>query len=270
MTAPTALQGNLDPLRVVAGGKALDEGVDAILSAMRGRAHIFNLGHGITPDTPIAHVERLVERVRESARMMLWVKAFHIISVIAWMAAQLYLPRLLVYHAEAPVGSDKSETFKVMERRLLRGIANPAMIATFVFGIWLATLMGVWSDGWLHAKLAFRARALRLPRAGGALGSGVRRGPEPAFGPLLPDGERDPRRLHGRDRDPGGRETLLTQMGLCRDGAARLFSGLRCVKMRARSASVRRKGGESKAWPRLILPFLPPLFPFGTLNSCQK
>jgi len=87
--------------------------------------------------------------------MILWVKALHIISVISWMAAQLYLPRLLVYHADAPVGSAQSETFKVMERRLLRGIANPAMIATFVFGIWLATLEGVWSDGWLHAKLAF-------------------------------------------------------------------------------------------------------------------
>jgi putative membrane protein len=86
---------------------------------------------------------------------MLWVKAAHIISVIAWMAAQLYLPRLLVYHAEAPVGSEKSETFKVMERRLLRGIANPAMIATFVFGIWYATWLGVWGEPWMHAKLAF-------------------------------------------------------------------------------------------------------------------
>lgn len=85
---------------------------------------------------------------------MLWVKAFHIASVIAWMAALLYLPRLMVYHAESPVGSDKSETFKIMERRLLRGIATPAMIATFVFGIWLATLMGVWNEGWLHAKAA--------------------------------------------------------------------------------------------------------------------
>jgi uroporphyrinogen decarboxylase len=65
--APRALQGNLDPLRLVAGGKALDDGVDAILSAMRGRAHIFNLGHGITPDTPVAHVEQLVKRVRGSA-----------------------------------------------------------------------------------------------------------------------------------------------------------------------------------------------------------
>jgi uroporphyrinogen decarboxylase len=61
---PMALQGNLDPLRVVAGGAALDDGVDATLSSMRGRAHIFNLGHGITPDTPLEHVARLVERVR--------------------------------------------------------------------------------------------------------------------------------------------------------------------------------------------------------------
>ncbi len=87
--------------------------------------------------------------------MMLWVKAAHIISVIAWMAALLYLPRLMVYHADSVVGSEKSETFKIMERRLLRQIATPAMISTFVFGIWLATLMGVWIDPWLHVKLAF-------------------------------------------------------------------------------------------------------------------
>jgi uroporphyrinogen decarboxylase len=62
--AATALQGNLDPLRLVAGGKALDDGVDDILAAMKGRAHVFNLGHGITPDTPIKHVEQLVARVR--------------------------------------------------------------------------------------------------------------------------------------------------------------------------------------------------------------
>lgn len=62
--APIALQGNLDPLRLVVGGQALDDGVDAILKAMQGRTHIFNLGHGITPDTPIANVERLVDRVR--------------------------------------------------------------------------------------------------------------------------------------------------------------------------------------------------------------
>ena len=87
--------------------------------------------------------------------LMLWIKAFHIMSVIAWMAALLYLPRLMVYHADAAVGSDKSETFKLMERRLLRGIANPAMIATWVFGLWLAWLMGVLEANWLHAKFLF-------------------------------------------------------------------------------------------------------------------
>lgn len=86
---------------------------------------------------------------------MLWVKAFHVMSVIAWMAALLYLPRLLVYHADAAIGSDKSETFKVMERRLLRGIATPAMIATWVFGLWLAWLFGAFGEYWLHAKLLF-------------------------------------------------------------------------------------------------------------------
>ena len=86
---------------------------------------------------------------------MLWVKALHIIAVIAWMAALLYLPRLLVYHADSAIGSEKSETFKVMERRLLRGIATPAMIATWAFGLWMAWLIGAWDEGWLHAKLAF-------------------------------------------------------------------------------------------------------------------
>jgi len=64
----------------------------------------------------------------------LWLQAFHIIAVISWMAGMLYLPRLYVYHAQSEVGSDKSETFKVMERRLLRFIMNPAMILTFIFG----------------------------------------------------------------------------------------------------------------------------------------
>ena len=86
---------------------------------------------------------------------MLWVKAFHIIAVIAWMAALLYLPRLMVYHASAAVGSEASETFKVMERRLLRGIATPAMLATFVFGFWMAWLIGAFDEGWLHMKLLF-------------------------------------------------------------------------------------------------------------------
>ncbi|AGH96841.1 protoporphyrinogen oxidase HemJ [Micavibrio aeruginosavorus] len=84
----------------------------------------------------------------------LWIKALHIIAIIAWMAGMLYLPRLYVYHAEAPKGSDKSETFKVMERRLLRFIMNPAMIASLVFGVLM-----IWANpdlmkqGWMHAKL---------------------------------------------------------------------------------------------------------------------
>lgn len=83
----------------------------------------------------------------------LWLKAAHIFSVIAWMAAFLYLPRLMVYHADAAVGSDTSETFKVMERRLLRGIMTPSMIATWGFGLAIATMGGFWSSGWLHVKL---------------------------------------------------------------------------------------------------------------------
>lgn len=81
-------------------------------------------------------------------------KALHVISVIAWMAGMFYLPRLFVYHAEAAIGSPQSETFKVMERRLLRAIMNPAMIATWVFGVVMLVLTPGWlSDGWLHAKL---------------------------------------------------------------------------------------------------------------------
>jgi putative membrane protein len=88
-----------------------------------------------------------------------WVKAFHIISVIAWMAGLLYLPRLFVYHAAASAGSDSAETFKIMERRLLRGIMLPASIATVFFGILLAATPGVvdWRQGWIWAKLALVA-----------------------------------------------------------------------------------------------------------------
>ena len=124
-----------------------------ILEKLAGGRFIFNLGHGILPETPIAHVERLI--AAGAGRQMSaefwgnlypWLKAFHIIAVIAWMAGLFYLPRLFVYHADAPVGSDKSETFKVMERRLLRAIMNPAMIATWLFGVAIATIGGWWSS----------------------------------------------------------------------------------------------------------------------------
>ena len=87
----------------------------------------------------------------------LWVKALHVISVIAWMAGLLYMPRLFVYHCQAQPGSNQSETFKVMERRLLRAIMNPAMIASWVFGLWLLFSLNTWSEGWVHAKLTFVA-----------------------------------------------------------------------------------------------------------------
>lgn len=86
--------------------------------------------------------------------LYLWLKALHILSLIAWMAALLYLPRLFVYHTAAAKGSETSETFKVMERRLLKAIMTPAMIATWVFGLWLAYEGRLFGAPWLHAKLA--------------------------------------------------------------------------------------------------------------------
>lgn len=85
--------------------------------------------------------------------MYVWLKAFHIIAVISWMAGMLYLPRLFVYHTMAEPGSVQSETFKVMERRLLRGIINPAMIATWILGLLLAWEGGWYKSPWLHAKI---------------------------------------------------------------------------------------------------------------------
>jgi putative membrane protein len=82
-----------------------------------------------------------------------WIKALHIIAVISWMAGMLYLPRLFVYHCEAEVGSNQSETFKVMERRLLKLIINPAMMVTWLAGPYLAWSGQWFSSPWLHAKL---------------------------------------------------------------------------------------------------------------------
>jgi len=85
----------------------------------------------------------------------LWIKALHIISVMAWMAGMLYLPRLFVYHVDAETGSVQSETFKIMERRLMRAIINPAMVAAFLFGTLLAVTPGIvdWSTGWPWIKI---------------------------------------------------------------------------------------------------------------------
>lgn len=86
--------------------------------------------------------------------LYLWLKAGHIVSLIAWMAGMLYLPRLFVYHCCAAPGSVQSETFKVMERRLLKAIINPAMAATWLFGLTLAWMSGAYGQGWLQAKFA--------------------------------------------------------------------------------------------------------------------
>ena len=83
------------------------------------------------------------------------VKSLHVIAIIAWMAGMLYLPRLYVYHAEAEIGSVQSETFKIMERRLLRAIINPAMMAAWVLGLMMLFTPGIidWSEGWIYVKL---------------------------------------------------------------------------------------------------------------------
>ena len=83
------------------------------------------------------------------------IKSFHIISIISWMVGLLYLPRLFVYHADAPRGSVQAETFKVMERRLFKAIMTPAMIASFIFGLWMLALnVELFSEPWFHVKFA--------------------------------------------------------------------------------------------------------------------
>lgn len=85
---------------------------------------------------------------------VLWIKAVHVISIICWMAGMLYLPRLFVYHCQTEIGSPESEKFKVMERRLLRVIINPAMMVAWTTGLWMAWEVYQFVGGWLHIKLA--------------------------------------------------------------------------------------------------------------------
>jgi putative membrane protein len=105
-------------------------------------------------------------------RAYLWVKAVHVIAIISWMAGMLYLPRLFIYHCDAPVGSAQSETFKVMERRLLTIIINPAMIVAWVLGLWLAWKGQMLTDGWFLAKLS---AAIGLSAVHGYFSMAVRR-----------------------------------------------------------------------------------------------
>ncbi len=107
-----------------------------------------------------------------------WVKALHVIAIISWMAGMLYLPRLFIYHCEAETGSKQSETFKVMERRLLRVIINPAMIIAWITGLWLAWASGFWAAGWFHAETPGRGRHVRRTRLLFGIGPGLCRGPQ--------------------------------------------------------------------------------------------
>jgi protoporphyrinogen IX oxidase len=100
-----------------------------------------------------------------------WLKALHVIAVISWMAAMLYLPRLFVYHCDSEKGSVQSETFKVMERRLLRAIMNPAMMVSWVVGLWLAWRGFQFLGAWLHLKIAL---VLLLSAAHGYFSRAVR------------------------------------------------------------------------------------------------
>lgn len=86
--------------------------------------------------------------------IFLWIKALHVIAVISWMAGLLYLPRLFIYHTDAPIGSAQSETFKMMEQRLYRVIMNPAMMLSWILGLYLAWTVYEFQGGWLHAKIA--------------------------------------------------------------------------------------------------------------------
>ncbi len=110
--------------------------------------------------------------VPDDPTFSLWIKAGHVIAVISWMAGMLYLPRLFVYHCDAAPGSVQSETFKIMERRLYRLIINPAMMVTWVLGLWLAWKEFGFSGGWLHAKIAL---VIVLSGVHGYLGGAVRR-----------------------------------------------------------------------------------------------
>lgn len=91
--------------------------------------------------------------IAATAPYMLWIKAAHVFAVMSWWAGMMYLPRLFVYHTETRPGAADYERFVLMERKLMKVIVNPAMIATWILGLWLASVQGVWGEPWFHAKL---------------------------------------------------------------------------------------------------------------------
>ena len=139
-----------------------------------------------------------------------WVKVAHLLSVISWMAGLLYLPRLMVYHAGAVEGGELSETLKVMERRLLKAIMTPAMIASWVFGIWLGAMQGYWSELplWFVGKVVL---VLAMSAAHGWLGVQVKQfaaGCELQIRQSVPGGQRSAHGADGRYRGSGDCETV--------------------------------------------------------------
>ena len=140
--------------------RQMEERAEAIIAGFANRPHIFNLGHGIVP-ADADRARRAAGRDRQRGPLMdwvwfaqTWVKALHVISVIAWIAGMMYLPRLFVYHAAAEKGSIQSETFKIMERRLYRGIITPAMVADLGVRPHHGVTPGIidWSQGWVWVK----------------------------------------------------------------------------------------------------------------------
>ena len=167
--------------------------------------------------------------------MLLWLKALHVIAVISWMAGLLYLPRLFVYHCEAEKGSKQSETFKVMEHRLLRYIMNPAMIVVWVTGPWLAWAQGMLADRWLWAKFAL-VFALTLYHH--ALASGARTSrPTATRGPaLLSPGQRGADGADGRHCRACGGEAVLRFLLRQRVLLPGIFCGLQALCFFAKPA----------------------------------
>ncbi len=194
-----------------------------------------------------------------------WIKALHVVAVVSWMAGLFYLPRLFVYHAERGTpGSELSETFKVMERRLIAAIMRPAMIATWVLGLMLAGIPGVvdWGgSGWIYVKLTAVLALTVVPALAGAAPARLRRRPEPGVGAHLPADERGSDAGAAGDRHHGGGQAVLSQGAACDGRHGGLTRASRCDKGVA--MRLVRASGMSSPFP--LFP-KPPEFPHGFIR----
>ena len=220
------LQGNLDPLALLAGGAALEKAVGRILSSFHGRPHIFNLGHGIIKETPIAHVEQLLELVRNAGAELIheigwvltvlyaWLKAGHVIFVIFWVAGLFMLPRYYVYHQESAPGSDEEKRWIERETKLRNDhhhsgddpgldLRHPARLGQ------LRERHRDSARALVPGEVRDRLRAVRLSRLDGRLRQEARRRQAPALRQGAPDHERDARHRRRARRHPGDRPAFL-------------------------------------------------------------